>query len=141
MLSAMTLFAWSPVSAFPGRQGGPGSHGDRHATIADRFAGLDLDVQTREAVFAILDDSRPAARALRDDVRAAHEKMTGLLDQDQPDEGAVLAQVEIVGARMTALKKQHLSTMLAVRALLSPEQIAKLRATQPDPGKPGCTQR
>ena len=141
LLSAMILFAWSPASACPGRHGGAGSHGDPPAELEERLAGLDLDEQTHETISAILDDRRPAARALRDDVRMAHESMSALLDQDQPDEGAVLAQAEIIGAHMTALKKQHLGTMLAVRALLTPEQIAKLRTTRPDSGKPGCAER
>ena len=121
----LTVSAAATASAFPGRDHGRagGPHGDPAARIEQRLAELDLDDETRAAVFEILDGSRGTARELRADLRASHEELAALLAEDRPATSAVLAQADAVGARITALRKQHLSTMLAVRALLSPEQV------------------
>ncbi len=49
-----------------------------------------------------------------------------LLSQDDPDEAAVMQQAETIGKVETEMHKHRLSTLLAVRALLTPEQRAEL---------------
>lgn len=93
----------------------------RHLT--DR---LDLDDDTRVSVRALIDAGRERTRDGRKELQTARTQMYGLLQADQPDEAAVLAQVERIGAIRTALHKQRMQTMLRVRALLSPEQRTTL---------------
>jgi Spy/CpxP family protein refolding chaperone len=93
---------------------------ERHA---DR---LGLDEATRAKVRAVAEAARPEGDRLREDLHAAHGEMRALLGQDAPDEAAVLAQAERIGAAETALQKQRLRTMLEIRALLTPEQRAEL---------------
>ena len=50
-----------------------------------------------------------------------------MLQPDQPDEGQVLAQSEVIGGLVTEQRKQALHTWLTVRTLLTPEQRASLR--------------
>jgi Spy/CpxP family protein refolding chaperone len=69
-----------------------------------------------------------AARAHTEDapfheaLRAERETLHALLRQDAPDLDAVLKQADAVGAAETALHKRRLETLLAVRAVLTPEQ-------------------
>jgi Spy/CpxP family protein refolding chaperone len=61
------------------------------------------------------------------------------LQQDRPDETAVLAQAEVIGELETEHRKQTLQTLLAIQSLLTPEQRASLRAAMKPHGvaKPG----
>ncbi len=117
-LAVATLIALPLVaSARPG-----GGHGMEQA-----IEQLGLDEQTRTSVFEILDSSRTEGRNLRQKVREAEDQMRSLLEADTPDEAAVMAAADEVGLLKTAANKQRLRTMLAVSALLTPEQRAQLR--------------
>ena len=61
-------------------------------------------------------------------MRAAFEDMHTLLDQETPDQAAVLAQADKIGQLSTEAHKEMLKTLLAVRAELTPDQRAKLKA-------------
>jgi Spy/CpxP family protein refolding chaperone len=87
---------------------------------------LGIDQATLGKIRAIVDASRTEGRALRDQVRTERRTMRALLDEATPDEASVMAQADVVGDAMTALKKHHLATMLKIRALLTPEQRAEL---------------
>jgi Spy/CpxP family protein refolding chaperone len=124
-LVALSLIAAVGVATTAmARPHGPWGPGGR---LEDKIASLGLDAGTRQAVYAILDNSRAAAREQRQKLRDAHEAMRGFLDQDQPDEAAVMAQAETIGGLETAMQKQRLHTLLQVLAKLTPEQRAKLR--------------
>jgi Spy/CpxP family protein refolding chaperone len=64
------------------------------------------------------------------------------LEHENPDEAAVMAQADAIGALKTEAQKHRLRTMLQVRALLTPEQRTKLldmlraRRSCKLPGKP-----
>ena len=49
------------------------------------------------------------------------------MDQDKPDEDAVLKQVEKLGQLGTELNKVRLRTLLKIQAMLTPEQRKQLR--------------
>jgi Spy/CpxP family protein refolding chaperone len=102
---------------------GPGHDGRWLEQAIDQ---LGLDAETRTAVFGAIDAARPAARELRGQIRTAHDELRSLLDAPEPDAEQVMAQVEKVGALSTDLRKQHLRTLLQVKAILGPEQSQKL---------------
>jgi Spy/CpxP family protein refolding chaperone len=110
----------------------PGPGGRRHGPppidrVLDRHAEeLGLDDAVREQVGAIAARSRETEEPLRAALRAARDELHALLRQDAPDADAVMRQADAVGAAETALHKQRLRTLLEVRALLTPEQRAKL---------------
>jgi Spy/CpxP family protein refolding chaperone len=93
----------------------------------ERLDSLGLDDQTRTAVHTTLDAARAEQRDLRRQLHAAHQNLRTLLAQDTPDEATVLAQSEVIGALETEHRKQSLRTLLAVRALLTPEQRTSMR--------------
>ncbi len=113
-----------PATAQACRGGGP--HGPDRC-IARNADELGVDDATVEKIEAIVAAAREEAAPLREAVRAAREEMRTLLDADQPDEAAVMAQADEVSAAMAAMHKQRLATLLKIRALLTPEQRDKLK--------------
>jgi Spy/CpxP family protein refolding chaperone len=109
----------------PGAPGGPGGH-EAGRLIDEHADELSLDEETREAIQQIVDDSRKEARGFHWELRGQHEAMRDLLSQDEPDEAAVMQQAESIGKLETEMHKHRLSTLLAVRALLTPEQRTQL---------------
>jgi hypothetical protein len=69
---------------------------------------------------------REESASARDAVHRQHDELRALLASDAPDAGAVMAKADAIGAAETALQKQRLRTMLAVRALLTSEQRREL---------------
>jgi Spy/CpxP family protein refolding chaperone len=88
---------------------------------------LGLDATQQKKVQAILDAAKPQREEIRGRMRQAFEDMRALLDQETPDQAAVLAQADRIGAISTEAHKAMLTTLLAVRAELTPEQRAKLK--------------
>jgi Spy/CpxP family protein refolding chaperone len=88
---------------------------------------LGIDDATLREIRGITDASREQAEAIHEELREAHEAMRELLDRDAPDEGAVMRQAELMGEIDLRRHKQHLATMLRIRAKLTPEQRRQLR--------------
>jgi Spy/CpxP family protein refolding chaperone len=129
--AAIVLATFALAIAVPASAGdGPGRHGGKRPGIervlerhAERLA---LDDATREAIRERASQGREAADAEREALRALHREMRELLSQELPDEARVLEQADAIGRVETALQKHRLRTMLAIRALLSPEQRREL---------------
>jgi Spy/CpxP family protein refolding chaperone len=65
---------------------------------------------------------------LRADLEREETKLQPLVEADQPDEGKVSAQVDLVLAARGRLEKAHIMMMLAMRRSLSVEQWKKLES-------------
>ena len=111
------------TSAFARPGHGPGPHGRYFERQLEELA---LPAETRSAVQAVLDESKSGQDAQREQIRAAHESIRALLDQDKVDEAAVMEQADAIGALMTEKRKTHLRTLIRVRNLLTVEQRAAL---------------
>jgi Spy/CpxP family protein refolding chaperone len=101
--------------------GGKFMHFERH------LEGIQLDTGTREAVTRLLEESRVAKQASREEVRAAHVRMRELIEADKPDLDAILAQADSLGALETEARKAQLRTFVGIRGLLKPEQWTELK--------------
>ena len=115
---AASAFAW------PGGGHGPGK--GRGFFLQRQLEKLELPAETRTKVDAVFAESRTSQEKLHEQIRAAHDSMRALLDQDSVDEAAVMAQADSIGALMTQARKQDLKTLIQVRSLLTPEQRASL---------------
>jgi len=103
-------------------------HGfDRMTRLEEKIDALNLDDTTRTAIRQAIDEGRVAQEDLRNQLRQARQDLRAMLQKQEPNEAQVLAQAEVIGGLVTAQRKQALHTMLAVRALLTPEQRASLR--------------
>jgi Spy/CpxP family protein refolding chaperone len=126
------LAAFAILVVAAAAQARPPHLGRGEGPLLDRFLerhadALGLDEATRARVEEVLASSAERHDALRDELEAAHESLRTLLDRDEPDRAAVMAQADVVGSAETALRKHRLGTMLALLALLTPEQRAAMR--------------
>jgi Spy/CpxP family protein refolding chaperone len=112
----------------------PGPGGSPLSRLESRIDTLELEEESRSAIYAILDEARAAHREIRGQVREAHEELRALLEQEDPDESAVMEQAEVIGSLQTEARKHGLRTLLAVHALLTPEQRESLREAMPGRG-------
>jgi Spy/CpxP family protein refolding chaperone len=117
---ALAMALAAPAVARP--RGGPPDLG----RLEHKLEKLDLDTAVRERAWTILDAARDEERALRTQLRDAHEQLRALLEADAPDLEAVEAQADALGALRTQAHKLTLRTRLEVGALLTPEQREQL---------------
>ncbi len=110
--------------------GGPGAAGLEH--LERRIGRAQLPAETQAAVYAQIDGARAERRPLEASLDAARQRMRELLEQEPASVEAVMAQADTIGALETQLQKLGLRTMVAIRALVTPEQWESLR-----PGRPG----
>ena len=105
-----------------------GRHGPQPIEkVLERHAdALGLDAATRTKIRAIAAEAREDEAPLDEERRVLHEEMRQLLDGESPKLEDVMQAADRIGAAETELKKRQLRTMLEVRALLTPEQRAKL---------------
>jgi Spy/CpxP family protein refolding chaperone len=123
VILALTAAFSLPTSAFARA----GRHGaDRLTRLAERLDSLDLNDQTRTTIHTTIDAAQATLGDIRRQLRDAHQQLRALMAQEAPDKD-VLAQSDRIGALASAYRKHTLSTLLAVRALLTPEQRASLR--------------
>jgi len=111
--------------------GPPRGHGPPPGPPPERFIEehaerLGLGDETLEVLHEIVDESRERRKALRVELRDAHEKMRELLSQEKPDESVVMAQAEAIGELELEERKNRLRATLRIRALLTPEQRQEL---------------
>lgn len=101
---------------------------------------LGLDAKQLDEIQAVLAGAKKSRIEIDARLLTAFDEMRALLDQDEPDEAAVMLQADRIGAIRTEGRKLMLHTLLQVRADLTPEQRARLnermRRDGP-PGKPG----
>lgn len=91
--------------------------------VLERHADeLGLDDAVRAKIREIAEEGRAKTQTHDDALRALHDEMRALLSTDEPDQQAVMRKAEEIGAAETARRKERLRTMLAIRALLTPEQ-------------------
>jgi Spy/CpxP family protein refolding chaperone len=143
------LFLVAPATALaiPGlglAQPAPGSFpaGRPEARLIERNAEeLGLDAETVAAVKKLADESREEEKKVLEATGEAWTRMRELLDQELPDEAALLEQAALISRASGEAQKRRVLLTLRVRALLTPEQRAKfmeLRKTArpPRPGGP-----
>ncbi|MGA9583673.1 MAG: Spy/CpxP family protein refolding chaperone [Terracidiphilus sp.] len=142
IFAAGTAFAQRPdmmIAQGPG-PGGPGSggpgfgnhrppmeramRGDRgqwwnNPRIADK---LKLTDDQRKAMDAIYQEHREKLVDLRGNVEKAEIQMEPLVKADQPNESAVMAQIDKVAQARAELEKANARFLFALRAKLTPDQ-------------------
>ena len=138
--------------AMPGRKkgrDGPGAHGagglmgpQQIDQLVDML-GLDGPTAARmkEKVF----EGQKQGIAMEAELKTARVELRQLLDQDAPPRAEVMQQVDKIGALATQQRRFRIGLLLDVRAMLTPEQRAKLKKMKPvtrrpphGPGGPGA---
>jgi Spy/CpxP family protein refolding chaperone len=95
--------------------------------VLERHADeLGLDADTLARIHAIAEKAREAEQPLAQQLHSLHDAMRTMLEADSPKVDDVMQQADRIGVLETELRKARLSTMLEIRALLTPEQRQKL---------------
>ena len=112
----------------PGMPMGFGIPGDwwRNSDIAQAINLTDQQTQQLSQIFS---SHRANLIQLRGNVENEEGKLRDLLDQDQPQQDQVLAEVTQLQAARNALEKEFTVMSLGFRSVLTPDQWKKLRAT------------
>lgn len=109
-----------------------GSHGQfwNNPQIVEK---LQLTDEQRKGMDAILLSNRGQLNELRTSVQKAEHEMEPLMSADQPDETAVLAQIDKIAAARAELEKANARFLLAIRAKLTPDQWKQVQAFRDHP--------
>jgi Spy/CpxP family protein refolding chaperone len=137
---------WLPALAHADHWGGPnhwggprkgmghGPGGQDTAALVQLLeqnaAQLKLEPSVLEQIRAVADHDRQATSGLVQRMDTERETMRNLLAAPVPDESAVMSQAEVLGGIDTELHKQRLSSLIEIRRLLTPDQIAQLGKIQ-----------
>ena len=107
----------------PHSDGGPRHSGPPPVEVlGEQAERLGLDEKTRDAVRAVIKDSRTEADRLRDEIGDAREAMREMLSRPDIDEPTVMQQADTIGALELEEYKNWLRAMMRIRGLLTPEQ-------------------
>jgi len=111
---------------------GPGGPGGRRMAMrrgmAWRFAALDLTDQQREKLRDIRDAAARKSVQRRADIQLAHMDLRKLMRSDSPTASSVNAQINKISRLQADGMKARFDTFMQARAVLTPEQLKKLRA-------------
>lgn len=134
------IVRWSPrlVIAFlvaavvlplPAMARPPGGHAQ---DLEARIEQLALDPETQAEVDALFDRAQGERRAFGRDLRAAREAMRELLGAAESDEASLIAQAERISALELERHKRRIAMHLALREVLTPDQMQRLVAARTD---------
>ncbi len=135
MLSRKTLFAATlACMAAAGTSGtalaqpGPGPDGWHHGSSL--LDGITLTDSQKTSLQALMKAGRADTRSLHEQMRAIHEKIDAtLLSSGSVTEATLAPLVQQQEALMQQMDAKHLSDEIAIRNLLTADQIAKASAT------------
>ena len=130
LLALALLAGTSAFARPPGPPGGP--HGPPLPEIVEHHADdLGISEEVVVAVQQVGDAARPDMEALRDELGDARGEMHDLMESDAPDRAAVLDNVRRIGDLETSLHELEVGVLLAIRALLTPDQWSAIREKLP----------
>ncbi len=114
--------------------GPPGPPRGPRPPSPEELERIGVSAAQRAKIEALRDDSMRRTIRLMAEVRIAELDLRALIESDAPEADAVEAAIERVGGLRTAMHKAHVMEMLAVRALLTSEQRAKLKKSRASTG-------
>jgi hypothetical protein len=115
----------------PGRP--PGPPPGMRPPSPEELERAGVSAAQRAKIEDLHDDSMRRMIRVMADLRIAELDLHQVIERDAPAAEAVDAAIERVGELRTALHKAHVTEMLAVRALLTAEQRAKLKKSRAAP--------
>lgn len=141
LLGSTLLATVAAAQAAPGRRpGGPDRGGPGgpplgppplERLVEEHAEELELDAAALERIDEQALASRRTLRPLREAVREAHDGLRELLDTDgEIDYPKVRAQLEKLSAARLAEEDARIRGLIALRRLLTPEQLRQLREIQ-----------
>ena len=132
LVLGVAIAAFSAVQAAPGGRGdGRGQHDhEKHLQKMKKHLGLS-DAQVTQ-IRAIHKKYEPQHKELREKLMNARQEMHSMIMDDTADRGAVKAKMQEASATKVELRMVMFDQHREVRALLNPQQRAKLRKHMED---------
>ena len=119
----------APEHAPHAHRGGPGGHGMMmRRGAAMRFAALDLTDAQREKLRDIHEAAARKSVQRRADIQLARMDLRKLMRAESPSASSVNAQIDKISRLEADGMKAHFDTFMQARAVLTPEQLKKLRS-------------
>ena len=129
-----------------GGPGGPPGMGHQHPggrpggdMMGENFFPPDMVMRNQKAISLTADQQKSIKAEMQKSMSqftdlqwqqsAEEETMAGLMKQDHPDEKQVLAQLDKLLDIENEIKRLHLTSMIRIKNILTPEQQKKLHAT------------
>lgn len=125
-----------PGGMHRGMRGGPGAMRRHHPRGHARLAQLDLSDSQRERMEGIRESRARKAIPLHADLQLARLDMARLMRADKPDPAALNAQIDRIARMRAEIAKLRMTERLEARAVLTPEQLRKLRHSMRGPQNP-----
>lgn len=150
LTSVLVVAGGLPVAAQP--KGGPPMGMGRPPYLDDLFppevlmrsqGALELTPEQRTAITGAIKTTQERLNTLQWDLAAKNEAVAKLVTADRLDVDAVLKAASEAIALEGQVKQEHLKLLLQIKNVLTPAQIAKLRAQRDErrrddrPGPPG----
>jgi len=98
---------------------------------------LKLTDDQRKAMDGILQDHKVTLVDLHANLEKAELAMEPLMKADQPNEGAILAQIDKVAQARAELEKANARFLLALRSKLTPDQWKQMQTLHEERGRVG----
>jgi Spy/CpxP family protein refolding chaperone len=114
-----------------GRGMGGGMFGPRGAGMRGNLAGLDLTDDQRTKLQALHETQARKAVQRRADMQLARLDLHKLMREDRPNMAGVNSQIDKLARLHAESMKARFETHMQARALLTPEQVKKLRQGMP----------
>ncbi len=138
-IAAAVAAAWPALAQGPGGQGpagpGPGPGGPRPDRPRPDMAAMQREIGLTDAQVSQLRQLEQADRKLeirrRADLQIARMELDELFEAATVDEKAVAAKVKVIADLETAALKARVDHRLAVRKVVSAEQMQKMRMLRP----------
>ncbi len=152
MVAGLAIAAAGFAQGPPSMAGGPGGPGFGHRPPVDRAFGgregkwwnnprvveqLKLTDDQRKQFDDILLQHRTTLIDLHANLEKAELSLESLIGADQPNENAILAQIDKVAQARAELEKANARYLLAIRSKLTPEQWKQMQDFRKDRGSRG----
>lgn len=124
------VFAVCVLLALPAFAQGqqPPAEGQQPVTSGDPIRELNLTPEQREQIRAIREEMRDERAAINRRLRETNRALEETLDSDNPDNAVVEKLLRDVSEAQAASLRMRVTTEMKVRRVLTPEQLATLRA-------------
>jgi len=139
-IAALTAFAGiaqaddGGMGAMGGCQCSKGHHKPFGKIIARKLGLTETQKAQAKAIF----QNNTTGKRLMDDLRAEHKNMAALMHADAVDEAAIRAESAKIGSIKADLSVNRAQQFHQFKAILTPDQLAKLKAMKPKHRKHGC---
>jgi Spy/CpxP family protein refolding chaperone len=116
--------------AFKGHEG----YGDPDRMIERMASSLNLSKSQRDAMYAIVDKTRPQTRELRDRLAESHKQLRALMQQGDAKESEVRKLADAHGKAMADMIVLHNKVRTEIRGVLTDAQREKMQQWREEHG-------